>query len=242
MDDGFSVDLGQDSLGYILPPLPPVRPPIEPYKPAHRSPIGWRRGTHYKPQFVSPLAARFAPRSVKPGFVSPLSTRGPRRYQNQTAGSLAGCQTCSGLGQQVPRRLAYKMSSTSPVYARHAPHSYKPDFVSPLDTGGPRSTRFMQTRASAGLAGLFNQFDPNVPVTTDAGQRAITQVRKQIQTKGPGPDDSGIEIDDDEVILTDDAEICTETMFKNEDCSPKAAPIIGGLVVAAIAVAMLRRG
>jgi len=104
----------------------------------------------------------------------------------------------------------------------------------------------MQTRASAGLAGLFNQFDPNVPVTTDAGQRAITQVRKQIQTKGPGPeetaDDSGIEIDDDEVILTDDAEICTETMFKNEDCSMKAAPIIGGLVVAAVALAVLTRG
>ncbi len=252
MDDGFSVDLGQDSLGYILPPLPPVRPPIEPLKPAHRSPIGWRRGTHYKPEFVSPLAARFAPRSVKPDFISPLSTRGPRRYQNQTAAHLAGCQTCNGLGQQVPRRLAYKMSSTSPLYARHAPHSSKPDFVSALDTGGKRSTRFMQTRAAASLAGLFNQFDPNVPVTTDAGSRAIDVARKQIgldprlQKSAAPSDDSAMIIDDgsgdEEIILTDDTEICTETMFKNEDCSMKAAPIIGGLVVAAVALAVLTRG
>jgi hypothetical protein len=135
--------------------------------------------------------------------------------------------------------------------------------VSPLDTRIPRA---LQTRTGAALAGrrslaaLFNQFDPNVPVTsTDAGARAIDAARLQIgldpmrrsrlptrTTEGsvePDADPNAMEITDDgEVIIDQGFQVCEETMFRRADCSMKALPIVGGLVAGAVILGMLARG
>ena len=147
---------------------------------------------------------------------------------------------------------------------RSAPYSVKPDFVSPLDPGGARSTRFMQGRVSAGLAGLFHAFDPSMPVTEPA-TRAIDVAREQIGlepvrrtvTISPGmviddpttprePVENGMEITQEngaplDVEFVPPPAICEETAFRNPDCTMKPMPLIGGLVVGAVVLTMLMR-
>lgn len=195
----------------------------------------------YKPDFVSPLAARFAPGIAKPDYVSPLDTNDSRAMQGRTAAALGatevavdqlgGCGSCGGLGQ-FATRMPYKQDNVSPIAYRTAPFSTKPDFVSPLE---PRtgSTRFLQNRTAAALAAVPSMKTALIRESMSPTQRAAID-------KAMSGEQAFEEAGNSYEITTEDGSDFgpAETFFKNADGSWKTTNV-AGVAVAAGLVAFL---
>jgi hypothetical protein len=236
VDDGFSLDLSGAGAG--------------------------RYAFQYKPDYVSPIAARFAPSIAKPDFVSALDTNQSRRAQGQTAAALAGCGSCGGGLAQFSRRVPYKPSHMSPIAYRMAPGiAQKADFVSALDPHGMRSTRYKQNRTAASLASLDPKsiaFDPNSPsgralntARIQIGLEPITTRTRYVSDGSINEDGAVVDEPDEfdeagngyEMTITDDSgPPPVETFFRNADGTMKTVPVVGGIAAAGLIAILLFRG